>query len=119
MRFAKIAVVFIAGHFYDEGAPNLLSLQDLQNQELKIRYLADISCDIDGPIASTIRPSTIADPFYGYLVSKKSEVAYDHPEAIAVMAVDNLPCELPRDARSEERRVGKEYRTRYEMDEER
>jgi len=41
---------------------------------------------------------TIADPFYGYLVSKKSEVAYDHPEAIAVMAVDNLPCELPRDA---------------------
>lgn len=98
MRFAKVADVFIAGHFYDEGAPKLLSIQDLQNPELKIRYIADISCDIDGPIASTIRPSTIADPFYGYLVSKKSEVAYDHPEAIAVMAVDNLPCELPRDA---------------------
>ena len=98
MRFAKVSDIFIAGHFYGEGAPQLLSKEDLKNPELKIRYIADVSCDIDGPIASTIRPSTIADPFYGYLASEEQEVAYDHPEAIAVMAVDNLPCELPRNA---------------------
>ncbi|HLW15529.1 MAG TPA: NAD(P)-dependent oxidoreductase [Flavobacteriaceae bacterium] len=98
MRFAKVSDIFIAGHFYGEGAPKLLSKEDLKHPELKIRYIADVSCDIDGPIASTIRPSTIADPFYGYLVGEEKEVAYDHPDAIAVMAVDNLPCELPRNA---------------------
>jgi len=60
--------------------------------------VADISCDIDGPVASTLRASTIADPFYGYLAAEEKEVGHDHPEAIGVMAVDNLPCELPRDA---------------------
>lgn len=98
MRFAKVADVFIAGHFYAEGSPKLLSTDDLRDPDLTIRYIADISCDIEGPIATTIRPSTIAEPFYGYLVDEEKEVAYNHPQAIAVMAVDNLPCELPRNA---------------------
>jgi len=57
-----------------------------------------ISCDIDGPVASTLRASTIADPIYGYDPGSESEVAFKQPGAIAVMAVDNLPNELPRDA---------------------
>ena len=64
----------------------------------KIKVVADISCDIDGPVATTIRPSTIADPIYGYDPLTETEVDYKNPPAIAVMAVDNLPCELPRDA---------------------
>lgn len=98
LRFAKVADMFIAGHFYGEGSPKLLSRDDLESSDIAIRYIADISCDINGPIASTIRASTIANPFYGYLVSEHKEVSFDHPNAIAVMAVDNLPCELPRDA---------------------
>ena len=60
--------------------------------------MADISCDIDGPIASTIRPSTIAEPIYGYDPESETEIDFKNEKAIAVMAVDNLPCELPRDA---------------------
>ena len=60
--------------------------------------VADISCDIDGPVACTIRPSTIDEPIYGYDPTTESEVNFTNPKAIAVMAVDNLPCELPRDA---------------------
>ena len=60
--------------------------------------MADISCDIDGPVASTIRAATIADPIYGYDPVSESEVAFGSSGSIAVMAVDNLPCELPRDA---------------------
>ena len=60
--------------------------------------VADISCDIDGPVASTIRSSTIADPFYGYNPLTESETTFDDKDAITVMAVDNLPCELPKDA---------------------
>ena len=57
-----------------------------------------MSCDIDGPVASTLRPSTIEDPFYGYDTMKETVVDHLDPSSIGVMAVDNLPCELPRDA---------------------
>ena len=53
---------------------------------------------MNGPIPSTLRASTIASPLYGYLPTTGDEVAWDHPDAICVMAIDNLPCELPRDA---------------------
>ena len=98
MRFAKVSDVFIAGHFYGDGAPFLFTREDAKHPEFKINLVADISCDIDGPVASTLRPSTIADPFYGYDPTTEKEVAFDAPEAITVMAVDNLPCELPKDA---------------------
>ena len=49
-------------------------------------------------MASTIRSSTIADPIFGLDPQKGTEIDYKDPKAIAVMAVDNLPCELPKDA---------------------
>ena len=64
----------------------------------RIKIVADISCDVEGPIACTLRASTIAEPLYGYYPSEDKEVEITHPGAIVVMAVDNLPCELPKDA---------------------
>ncbi|WP_046757321.1 NAD(P)-dependent oxidoreductase [Kordia jejudonensis] len=98
MPYAKVTDFFIAGHFYGDGAPYLFTREDAKHPEFKINLIADISCDIDGPVASTIRPSTIADPFYGYDPQTEQEVAFDAENAITVMAVDNLPCELPKDA---------------------
>lgn len=98
MPYAKVTDFFIAGHFYGDGAPYLFTRADAKHPEFKINLVADISCDIDGPVASTIRPSTIADPFYGYDAKTEKEVAYNAKGAITVMAVDNLPCELPKDA---------------------
>ncbi|WP_088341619.1 NAD(P)-dependent oxidoreductase [Robiginitalea sediminis] len=97
-RFARVADVFIAGHFYGQGAPYLFTREDARHPEFRIRVVADISCDIDGPVASTLRASTIADPVYGYDPVSESETDFRNPDAIAVMAVDNLPAELPRDA---------------------
>ncbi|WP_456437868.1 NAD(P)-dependent oxidoreductase [Psychroserpens sp.] len=96
--YAKETDYFIAGHFYGNKAPFLFTRKDAKHPDFRINLVADISCDIDGPVASTIRPSTIADPFYGYDPHIETEVAYDADEAITVMAVDNLPCELPKDA---------------------
>jgi len=98
MRFAKTTDYFIAGHFYGDGAPYLFTRENAKDKDFKISLVADISCDIDGPVASTIRPSTIADPFYAYNPLTEKEVAVGTPNSIAVMAVDNLPCELPKDA---------------------
>ncbi|MBC2844804.1 NAD(P)-dependent oxidoreductase [Winogradskyella flava] len=98
MPYAKETDYFIAGHFYGNNAPFLFTREDAKHPDFKINLVADISCDIDGPVASTIRPSTIADPFYGYDPQTEKEVAFDTNDAITVMAVDNLPCELPKDA---------------------
>jgi alanine dehydrogenase len=98
MKFARVADMFIAGHFYGDHAPYLFTREDAKHPEFRIRLVADISCDIDGPVASTIRPSTIAEPFYAYDPQTESEVDPMNTDAIGVMAVDNLPCELPKDA---------------------
>lgn len=98
MRFAKVTDYFIAGHFYGDGSPYLFTREDAKRPDFKISLVADVSCDIDGPVASTIRPSTIEDPFYGYDPKTEKEVEFDAPNAITVMAVDNLPCELPNNA---------------------
>ena len=98
MPYAKETDYFIAGHFYGNNAPYLFTRKDAKHPDFRINLVADISCDIDGPVASTIKPSTIADPFYGYDPHTETEVAFDADEAITMMAVDNLPCELPKDA---------------------
>lgn len=98
MKFAKSSDMFIAGHFYGDDAPYLFTREEAKHPDFKIKLIADISCDIDGPVASTIRPSTIAEPFYAYEPKTEKEVDFMNTEAIGVMAVDNLPCELPKDA---------------------
>ena len=98
LRFTRETDLFVAGHFYGKGAPYLISREDARKPEFRIQVIADISCDIDGPVAPTIRASTISDPIYGYNPFTESETEFRKPEAIAVMAVDNLPAELPRDS---------------------
>ncbi len=98
MRFAKVADMYIACHFYGTGSPYIFTREDAKSADFNIKVVADISCDIDGPVASTIRPSTIAEPNYGYNPKTEEEVDFKDENAIAVMAVDNLPCELPKDA---------------------
>jgi hypothetical protein len=97
-RFTKVSDVFMAGHFYGNDAPVILSREMLLSNDNKIKIVADISCDVDGPIACTIRASTIEEPFFGYYPYENKEVDLFHPAAIVVMSVDNLPCELPKDA---------------------
>lgn len=98
MRFAKVANVYLACHFWKEGSPFIFSRADAKQPDFNIEIVGDISCDIDGPVASTLRPSTIKDPLYGYDPKTEREVLFDTEGSIGVMAVDNLPCELPKDA---------------------
>ena len=98
MPYAEVADMYIAGHYWAEGSPFLFTREDMKAASWNVKVVADVSCDIDGPVACTLRPSTIAEPLYGYNPSTESECAMDDPSGVTVMAVDNLPCELPRDA---------------------
>ncbi|NND94995.1 MAG: alanine dehydrogenase [Flavobacteriales bacterium] len=97
-RFAEQSDMYIACHYWDHNAPQILTRGQLADSRNRIKLISDISCDIGEPIASTIRPSTIEEPFYGYDPVMNSEVPFGAEGSISVQAVDNLPCELPKDA---------------------
>ena len=97
-KFTKVSDIYFAGHFYGTGAPMILTREMLNASDCKLKIVADISCDVNGPIACTLRSSTIAEPLYGYFPLEDKEVDIFHPAAVVVMAVDNLPCEIPKDA---------------------
>jgi saccharopine dehydrogenase (NAD+, L-lysine-forming) len=97
-KYLNVANMYIACHYWDSSSPFIYTRDDLKLDSIKTSVVADISCDIDGPVASTIRPSTIANPIYGYNPKTECEDDFMKDGVIAVMAVDNLPCELPKDA---------------------
>jgi len=97
-QYCHKADMYIACHYWADGSPFLFTREDMKDARWKTSVVADVSCDIDGPVAATIKPSTIANPIYGYDRFGEKECDYDQEGSIAVMAVDNLPCELPKDA---------------------
>jgi hypothetical protein len=97
-RYVPISDLYIPCHFWSSKSPIILPNDVLKTESCRLQVIADVSCDVSGPIASTIRSSKIGDSIYGYDPKTQSEVNFLNEGAIAVMAVDNLPCELPKDA---------------------
>jgi saccharopine dehydrogenase (NAD+, L-lysine-forming) len=98
LPFTRVTDMYMPCHYWDPRAPLILAPEDYLIPGFRIKVIADISCDINRPIASTIRPSTNAEPFYGYHPPTGAEGDAFTETNITVMAVDNLPGELPRDA---------------------
>ncbi len=97
--FAKTTDILIMAAFWNPNAPQLFDLESVKDESFKIRVIADISCDINGSVPTTIRPTTIEDPVYDYDLQNLMELeAFSNEKQLSVMAIDNLPNELPRDA---------------------
>ena len=99
LPFARSANLLIAAAFWDPKAPVLFTADEMKHQDFRIRVISDITCDIEGSIPSTKRASTIDNPFYDYN-PETGETAppFSSEKNVTVQAVDNLPCELPKDA---------------------
>lgn len=98
-KYATETDLLIAGAYWDPSAPVLFTKEDMGHPSFKIKVIADITCDIEGSIPSTKQPSTIDDPVYDYNHTQdRMEEAFKSEANVTVMAVDNLPCELPRNA---------------------
>jgi saccharopine dehydrogenase (NAD+, L-lysine forming) len=99
MPYTRVTDILMTGHFWDPRSPVFFSKEDMKKPDFRISVIADISCDVNGPIPSTLRATTISDPFYGYNPHLEiEEPAFSRPTNITVMSIDNLPGELPRDA---------------------
>ncbi len=98
--FTRASDIMINGIFWDNRAPAFFTAASMENPEFRIRVIADITCDIapESSIPSTLRPSSIANPVYGYDPHTGLETEPFLPGSVDVMAIDNLPSEMPRDA---------------------
>lgn len=96
--FVRRADMYIACHLWAAGNPLLITKEDVEHPDWKCMVIADVSCDTEGPIAPTIKASKISDPIFGYHRFQHVECDYREKDAICVMSIDNLPCELPKDA---------------------
>jgi peptidyl-dipeptidase Dcp len=95
-RVLQAADLYLPCHYYAEGGPAFFTAEEALGARTK--FVGDISCDIAGPIPCTLRPSTLDEPFYGWDPGSGHEVPLGTPGSIGVLAVDNLPTALPRDA---------------------
>lgn len=92
--------ILLNGIYWEEAIDPLFTNEQAQQDSFKISVISDVTCDIDGSIPINIGASTIDDPVYGISRKDFSKQApfQNTSDIIDVMAVDNLPNELPRDA---------------------
>ena len=99
LQYLKETDILISAHYWDPSSPKIFENEDLKVlQNLKI--VGDITCDINGSVPTTIRSTTIEEPNYWIDRYTLKEID-ENNDGIAVMAVDNLPSELPRDSSTE------------------
>ncbi|MBN2398906.1 MAG: hypothetical protein JXI33_01050 [Candidatus Aminicenantes bacterium] len=89
--------------YWTEKYPRLVRKEYLKNRtilesNLKLQVIGDISCDINGSIEITNRATKPDDAFYTYFAETDCFENGIKPLGVTVMAVDNLPCEFPRES---------------------
>jgi hypothetical protein len=97
-RYSPHCDLLIHCSYWDPRAPKLFTKEEMRSKDFRISVIADITCDINGSIPSTSKASSIENKFYGYNPVTEDLGEPFSRDNITVMAVDNLPCELPRDA---------------------
>ncbi|MGC3948301.1 MAG: NAD(P)-dependent oxidoreductase [Chryseolinea sp.] len=101
-EFTRVADILMAGAFWNPGAPVLFTRAEMTDPGFRIKVIADITCDINGSVPSTVRATSIADPVYDFdAATGETHPGFSDDAYVTVMAIDNLPCELPRSASEE------------------
>ena len=98
-NFLPYASMLISSHYWDPKSPKLFNKKNIVNYN-QLKVIGDITCDINGSIPTTIKSSTIKDPYY-FLDRKTNKEIANNNKALGIMAVDNLPSELPKDSSEE------------------
>lgn len=96
--YYKVCDLMVNAIFWHPGIPAFFTKENMKEGGFNIKVIADITCDLNGPIPSTFKATTIENPVYGYHPISEKETAPFLKHTIDVMAVSNLPCELPGDA---------------------
>ena len=93
--------LLINGIFWTNDLPRLFQKEETKLLNFKIKVIADISCDVDGSVPITYQSTSITNPVIGWSISKQEPCEPYLADSIDIMAVGNLPNELPQDASEE------------------
>lgn len=98
--YLSIADILMNGIYWDKNIERLFEKNDIQKTDYRMNVISDITCDVDGSVPINIGASTIDNPVYGIdkMTLSKTIPFQNTDNIVDVMAVDNLPNELPRDA---------------------
>ncbi len=98
LPYAAQTDILMNGVYWDKNVPRLFEKENVSSEHFIIQTIADITDDADGSVPINIGDQTIEDPVYGIDKGSLAKVAAYSANAIDIMAVGNLPNELPRDA---------------------
>tara|TARA_B100001250_G_scaffold283883_1_gene245929 strand:+ start:636 stop:1874 length:1239 start_codon:yes stop_codon:yes gene_type:complete len=97
--YLKVSDLYISAHYWDPSSPKIFTKKQIK-QFSNLKIIGDVTCDVDGSIPTTIKSTTIEEPNF-YLNTETFAEIDKFDSDLAVMAVDNLPSELPRDSSTE------------------
>lgn len=98
LPYAQQTDILMNGIYWDTNVPRLFETADINNPSFRIQTIADITDDKNGSVPINLGDQTMEDPVYGVDKTTAQKTAPYQPGSIDVMAVGNLPNELPRDA---------------------
>jgi len=90
--------ILLNGIYWDKTVPRLFEKEDVKSENFIIQTIADVTDDVDGSVPINAGDQTIEDPIYGIDKNTLQKTVPYLPNSIDIMAVGNLPNELPRDA---------------------
>ena len=98
--YTQVADLMINGIYWDNEAPVFFTKEEMKADDFAIQVIADVTCDIapEASIPSTLKPTVIPDPVFGYDPFTESEIHPYQAHSVDMMTIDNLPNEMPRDA---------------------
>jgi alanine dehydrogenase len=97
-EYSKHCDLLIHCSYWNPKAPKLFTKEEMRAPDFRVSVIADVTCDLNGSIPSTIKTTSIDDKFYGYNPATETVEEPFSRNTITVMSIDNLPCELPRNA---------------------
>ena len=88
--------------YWDARYPRLITKDALERLyaggDARLKVIGDITCDVEGSIECNVRTTDQDDPIYTYRPGDQAVEDGATEDGVTVLAVDNLPCELPHDA---------------------
>ena len=98
LPYASQTDILLNGVYWDTNVPRLFEKENIKADEFIIQTIADVSDDVNGSVPINIGPQTIKQPVYGIAKNSLEKTEPYLKDSIDIMAVSNLPNELPRDA---------------------
>lgn len=98
LPYASQTDILLNGVYWDKNVPRLFEKENVKADDFIIQTIADVTDDVNGSVPINLGDQTMEDPIYGVDRNTLEKTAPYLPNSIDIMAVGNLPNELPRDA---------------------